>query len=129
MLIVSAIEQLKQKQKAIRWTHHPRILTKERNNINQQILSLSIASLSKNWIIINKPSSAKNSFSVKSSIATEEIAATPAPLENPSRQASSFPNESRVFYESHDGFRIEQIENNFTWNNFMLSKSLWKIFP
>ena len=55
--------------------------------------------------------SAKNSFSVKSRIETEESAATPAPLENPSRQASSFPNESRVFYESHDDFRIEQIEN------------------
>ena len=45
------------------------------------------------------------------SIATEQIAATPTPLENPSTPASSFPNESRVFSESHDDFRIEQIEN------------------
>ena len=45
------------------------------------------------------------------SIATEQIAATPTPLENPSVPASSFPNESRVFSESHDDFRIEQIEN------------------
>ena len=47
---------------------------------------------------------------VKPIIATEQITATPTPLENPSTPASSFPNESRVFSESHDDFRIEQIE-------------------
>ena len=62
-------------------------------------------------IILNKPSSGKNSYSVKSSIATEPIAATPTPLENPSTPSSSAPNESRVFSGSHDDFRIEQIEN------------------
>ena len=59
----------------------------------------------------NKPSSGKNSYSVKPSIATEQIAATPTPLENPSTPVSSFPNESRVCSKSHDDFRIEQIEN------------------
>ena len=54
----------------------------------------------------NKPSSGKNSYSVKPSIATEQIAATPTPLENPSAPASSFPNKSRVFSKTHDGFRI-----------------------
>ena len=52
----------------------------------------------------------KNSFKVKPIIATEQIAATPTPLENPSTPASSFPNESRVFSKSHDDFRIEQIK-------------------
>ena len=110
MLIVSAIEQLKKSKK--RSDEHAILeyLQKKGNSINQQTLSLSIASLSKNGIIINKPSSGKNSFSVKPSIATEEIAATPAPLENPSTPASSFPNESRVFSKSHDDFRIEQIK-------------------
>ena len=110
MLIVSAIEQLKKSKK--RSDEHAILeyLQNKGNSINQQTLSLSIASLSKNGIIINKPSSGKNSFSVKPSIATEEIAATPAPLENPSTPASSFPNESRVFSKSHDDFRIEQIK-------------------
>ena len=53
----------------------------------------------------------KVSFSVKPSIATEQIAATPTPLENPSTMAPSFANKSRVFSESHDDFRIEQIKN------------------
>ena len=53
----------------------------------------------------------KVSFSVKTSTATEQIAAIPTPLENPSTLASSFANESRVFSESHDNFRIEQIKN------------------
>ena len=84
---------------------------RKENSIYQQTLWLSISSLNKNGIIINKSSSGKNSFSVKPSIGTEEIAAPPVPLENPSTLASSFPNESRVFSESHDDFRIEQIEN------------------
>ena len=111
MLIVSAIEQLKKSKK--RSDEHAILeyLQKKGNSINQQTLSLSIAFLSKNGIIINKPSSGKNSFSVKPSIATEQIAATPTPLENPSTPASSFPNEPHVFSESHDDFRIEKIEN------------------
>ena len=111
MLIVSAIEQLKKCKKRSNEHVILEYLHNKGNCINQQTLSLSIASLSKNGIIINKPSSGKNSFSVKPSIATEQIAATPTPLENPSTPASSFPNKSRVFFESHDDFRIEQIEN------------------
>ena len=53
----------------------------------------------------------KNSYNVKPSIATEQVAATPTPLENPSTPSSSAPNESLVFSKSHDDFRIEQIEN------------------
>ena len=53
----------------------------------------------------------KNSYNVKPSIATEQAAATPTPLENPSTPSSSAPNESLVFSKSHDDFRIEQIEN------------------
>ena len=81
------------------------------NSINQQTLSL--ASLSKNGIILNKPSSGKNSYSIKPSIAPEQIAATPTPLENPSTPSSSAPrsSESRVFSKCHDDFRIEQVEN------------------
>ena len=111
MLIVSAIEQLKKSKK--RSDEHAILeyLQKKGNSINQQTLSLSIASLSKNGIIINKPSSGKNSFSVKPSIATEQIAATPTPLENPSTLASSVSKEYLVFSKSHDDFRIEQIEN------------------
>ena len=106
ILIVSAIEQLKKSKK--RSDEHAILeyLQNKGNSINQQTLSLSIASLSKNGIIINKPLSGKNSFSVKPSIATEQIAATPTPLENPSAPASSFPNKSRVFSKTHDGFRI-----------------------
>ena len=111
MLIVSAIEHLKKSKK--RSDEHTILeyLQKKGNSINQQTLSLSIASLSKNGVILNKPLSGKNSYSVKPSIATEQIAATPTPLENPSRPASSAPNESHVFSKSHDDFRIEQIEN------------------
>ena len=111
MLIVSAIEQLKKAKK--RSDEHAILeyLQRKGNSINQQTLSLSIAFLSKNGIIINKQSSAKNSFSIKPSITTEQSAATPTPLENRSTPASSFSNESRVFSESHDDFRIEQIEN------------------
>ena len=85
-------------------------MQKKGNSINQQT-SITIGSLNKSGITINKPSSGKNSFKVKPIIATEQIAATPTPLENPSTPASSFPNEPRVFSESHDDFRIEQIEN------------------
>ena len=64
-------------------------------------------------VILNKPLSGKNSYSIKSSIAPEQIAATPTPLENPS--APSLPDrgssESRVFSKYHDEFKIEQIEN------------------
>ena len=84
-------------------------MQKEGNSINQQT-SLSIASLNKSGITIIKPSSGKNSFQVKPITATEQIAATPTPLENPSTPASSFPKEPRVFSESHDDSRIEQIE-------------------
>ena len=69
-----------------------------------------MASLSKNGIIINKPSSGKKP-SVNPSIATEQIAATSTCLVNLSTLALSVLNESRVFSESHDDFRIEQIEN------------------
>ena len=61
--------------------------------------------------MINKPQNGKNSYSVKPSIATEQIAAAPTPLENPSSPASSVPNESCVFSKRHDKFRIEQIQN------------------
>ena len=76
MLIVSAIEQLKKSKK--RFDEHAIIeyLQKKGNSINQQTLSLSVASLSKNGIIINKPSIGKYSFSVKTIIATEQITAT-----------------------------------------------------
>ena len=59
MLIVSAIEQLKKSKK--RSDEHAILeyLQKKGNSINQQTLPLSIASLSKNGIIINKPSVAK----------------------------------------------------------------------
>ena len=62
MLIVSAIGQFKKNKK--RSDEHAILdyLQKKGNSINQQTLSLSIASLSKNGIIINKPSSGKNSF-------------------------------------------------------------------
>ena len=106
ILIVSAIEQLKKSKKRSDEQAILEYLQKKGNSIDQRTLSLSIASLSKNGIIINKPSSGKNSFSVKPSIATEQIAATPTPLENPSAPASSFPNKSRVFSKTHDGFRI-----------------------
>ena len=70
MLVVSAIKQLKKSKK--RFDEHTILdyLQKKGNSINQQKLSLSIASLSKNGIILNKPSSGKNSYSVKPSIAT-----------------------------------------------------------
>ena len=70
MLVVSAIKQLKKSKK--RFDEHAILdyLQKKGNSINQQKLSLSIASLSKNGIILNKPSSGKNSYSVKPSIAT-----------------------------------------------------------
>ena len=70
MLVVSAIKQLKKSKK--RFDEHTRLdyLQKKGNSINQQKLSLSIASLSKNGIILNKPSSGKNSYSVKPSTAT-----------------------------------------------------------
>ena len=71
-----------------------------------------MASLSKNGVMLNKPSSGTNSYSAKPSIATEQIAATQTPLENPSTPSSSALNESRLFsILSHDDFRIEQIEN------------------
>ena len=62
MLIVSAIEQLKKCKKRSNEHVILEYLHKKGNCINQQTLSLSIASLSKNGIIINKPSSGKNSF-------------------------------------------------------------------
>ena len=70
MLVVSAIKQLKKSKK--RFDEHTILdyLQKKGNSINQQKPSLSIASLSKNGIILNKPSSGKNSYSVKPSIAT-----------------------------------------------------------
>ena len=97
MLIVSAIEQVKKSKK--RSDEHAILeyLQKKGNSINQQTLSLSIASLSKNGIIINKALSDKNSFSVKPIIATEQIAAAVTPLENSSASASSFLSESRRF--------------------------------
>ena len=59
MLIVSAIEQLKKSKK--RSDEHAILeyLQKKGNSIIQQTLSLSIASLSKNGIILNKRSSGK----------------------------------------------------------------------
>ena len=62
--------------------------------------------------MLNKPSKGKNSCRVKPNIATEQIAATPIHLENPSTPPSSAPNEPRVFSKSNDDFRIEQIENS-----------------
>ena len=61
--------------------------------------------------MINKPQNGKNSYSVKPSIATKQIAAASTPLENPFSPASSVPNESCVFSKRHDKFRIEQIQN------------------
>ena len=82
------------------------------DHTNETVVQLqSIASLSKNGTILNRPSSDKNSYSVQSSIATEKISATPTSVENPTTPSSSAPNESRVFSKSHDDFRIEQIEN------------------
>ena len=55
-LIVSAIEQLK---KSVKGSDEQDILDyiqKKENNINQQALSVSIASLSKNSMVLNKPS-------------------------------------------------------------------------
>ena len=72
-------------------TRHPQLFTKQRNGINQQTLSLSIASLIKNGIMLNKPSSGKNPYSVKPSIATEQIAATPSPLGSPPTPSPSAP--------------------------------------
>ena len=113
MLIFSAIEQLKKSKK--RSDEHAILeyLQKKGNSINQQTLSLSIASLNKNGIILNKPSSGKNSYTIKPSIAPEQIAATPTPLENPSTPPSSAPRSSEpsVFSKCHDDFRIQQIEN------------------
>ena len=128
MLIVSAIEHLKKSKK--RSDEHAilEFLQKKGNSINQQTLSLSIASLSKNGVILNKPSSGKNSYSVKPSIATEQIAATPTPLENPSRPASSAPNESHVFSKSHDDFRIEQIENLNAEVTALISFTMEKLY-
>ena len=80
ILIVSATEQLKKSKKRSHGHVILEYLQKKGNSINQQILSLS----SKNGIILNKPSSGKNSCSIKPSIATDQIAATPAPLEHPS---------------------------------------------
>ena len=70
MLVVSAIKQLKKSKKRLDEHTILDYLQKKENSINQQKLSLSIASLSKNGIILNKPSSGKNSYSVKPSIAT-----------------------------------------------------------
>ena len=60
--------------------------------------------------MLNKPLSGKNPYGVKLSIATEQVAATRTPLENPSTQSSSVPNKSHIFSKSHDDFRIEQIK-------------------
>ena len=76
MLIVIAIEQLKKKE-TIWWARHPRLLTKERKQYKPKTLSLNIASFSKNGMVLNKPSSGKNSYSIKFSITTEKIAPTP----------------------------------------------------
>ena len=97
MLIVSAIEQLKKSKKRSDEQAILEYLQKKGNSINQRTLSLSIASLSKNGIIINKALSGKNCFSVKPIIATEQIAAAVTPLENSSTSASSFLSESRRF--------------------------------
>ena len=67
-----------------------------------------VSSVSKKRIIIKIPSRGKNSYSVKPSIATEQIAATPTALENPSIPV---PTESREFSKIHGDFKIEQIEN------------------
>ena len=77
MLIVSAIEQLKKSQK--RSDEHAILiyLQKKGSSMNQQTLSLSIASFIKNGIILNKPSSGKNCCSVKPNMGTEQISATP----------------------------------------------------
>ena len=62
MLIVSAIEQLKKKKKK-RSDEHPILeyLQKKGNSINQQT-SITIGSLNKSGITINKPSSGKQKF-------------------------------------------------------------------
>ena len=52
---------------------------------------------SKNGIMLNKPSSGKNPYSIKPSIATEQIAATPTSLENLSTPSSPAPNEPAYF--------------------------------
>ena len=72
VLTVSAIEQLKNSKK--RSDEHVILdyLQKKGNVIKQQTLSLSMASLSKNGVMLNKPSSGTNSHSAKPSIATEQ---------------------------------------------------------
>ena len=111
ILIVSAIEQLKKNKKRSDEHRNLTFLQNKRNSINQRTLSLSIASLIKNGIILTKSLNGKNSYSDKSSLASEKIAGAPTPLENRSIPSSSAPNESRVLFKSHDNLRIEQIEN------------------
>ena len=76
MLIVSAIEQLKKSKRQSDEHAILEYLQKKGNSTNQQTLSLSIAPLSKNGIILNK--------------SPEQIAATPTPLENPFTLCESY---------------------------------------
>ena len=79
--------------------------------------------------------SGKTSYCVKPFIETEQIAATPTSLSNPTTPLSSAPKESRVFAKSNNDFRIEQIENSkeeatalksFIMEQFIVLKSPWK---
>ena len=110
-LMVSAIEQLQKSRTRPEEHAFLGYLQKKGNGINQQTLLLRIVSISKNDIILKKPLSCKTSYSVKPFIETEQIAATPTPLSNPTTPLSSAPKESRVFVKSNNDFRIEQIEN------------------
>lgn len=72
---MSAIEQLKKNQKGSDDNAILDYLQKRGNDINQQALALGIVSLSKNGIILHKPSSGKSSYTVNPKT-TKQIANT-----------------------------------------------------
>ena len=107
ILTVGVIEQSKKSEKQSEHTILNYLQTKWQTNKHYHYVQLPY---SKNESILKKPLSGKSPQSVKLSIATGQIAATPAPLENPSTQSSSVPDKSHIFSKSHDDFRNEQIK-------------------
>ena len=91
---MSTIEQLRKNQKRSDENVIFDYLQKRGNDINQQTLSLGIASLSKKGIILNKPSSGKKSYTINHNT-TKQITATPSPLENPNTTLISL---KRILY-------------------------------
>lgn len=109
-LVISLIEQSKKNKKRSHENAILNYLQKRWNDINrQQTSSLGIASLSKNGIILNKPSSGKNSYTFNPNT-TEQFVAKSSPLENPNTPLSSAPKESRVAYKDNDRFKTKEIE-------------------